>query len=220
MESVDHIEVPDKPPAALSDRVRLQIRELIHNRVLGGGHVIIEQRLAEELGVSRTPLREALQHLEGEGMVEKGSGRSFTVRKVDFHEYLQSFKVRMLLEPEAALLAAPRAPAEAIEEVKAEIEALRSMPGEHTKAHWDSDDRLHRLIGSHCGNAVLFDTIERLRVTTRLYEIEDVRQRVAKDLAQHLAIVEALAARNGLAARKAMQLHLRSLVSYSLNQVS
>lgn len=206
--------------SALSDQVHMRITELIHNRTLAGGHFIIEQRLAEQLGVSRTPLREALQRLEGEGMVKKSSGRSYMVRRVEFQEYLQCFKVRLLLEPEAAASSADRAPQAGVEAVRAEIAALRKLPNEHTEAHWRSDDNLHRMIGANCGNVALFEMIETLRVTTRLYEIQDVRQLVDKDLDQHTAIIEAIAARDGAAARRAMAAHLKSLIAHSLRKVA
>lgn len=210
----------EKPGPGLTERVRREITELIHSRTLSGGQAIIEQRLAEQLGVSRTPLREALQRLEGEGLVEKAASRSFLVRKVDFQEYIQTFKVRLLLEPEAAALAAMRAPEDRIGGVQAEIGTLRAMPDKHTKAHWVSDDNLHRLVGEYCGNTALYATIERLRITTRLYEVEDVRQRVENDLDQHAAIASALASKDADAARKAMQAHLQSLISHSLSQVA
>lgn len=204
---------------ALSDQVRQRISELIHSRTLVGGHVIIEQRLAEELGVSRTPLREALQRLEGEGMVQKSSGRSYMVRKVDFPEYIQSFKVRYILEPEASALAVDHAPDEALDMLRSDMVKLGASEGKHTSKHWRLDDALHQLIGRYCGNQVLFQTIETLRVTTRLYEIEDVRQRVDKDLAQHLAVLDALAARDAAGARKAMRIHIKSLIAHSMKQV-
>ena len=219
MNFMDEVEKAPDPQEALSIQARHQIRELIHNRTLKGGQVVIEQRLAEQLGVSRTPLREALQRLEGEGMVEKEAGRSYRVRNVDFEEYLHSLKVRLMIEPEAAAAAAGRIPQYQLEFVREEIENLRKLPSEHTKAHWRSDDHVHRLIGSRCGNNVLFDTIEKLRVTTRLYEIEDARQRVDRDLEQHLALVEAVAMGDSAMAKKAMRTHLRSLISHALSRI-
>jgi len=218
---IDEAEKASDPQEALSIQALHQIRELIHNRTLKGGQVVIEQRLAEQLGVSRTPLREALQRLEGEGMVEKEAGRSYRVRNVDFEEYLHSLKVRLMIEPEAAAAAAAgRVPPYQLEFVREEINDLRKLPSEHTKAHWRSDDHVHRLIGSRCGNNVLFDTIEKLRVTTRLYEIEDARQRVDRDLEQHMALVDAVAAGDSALARKAMRTHLRSLISHALSRIS
>ena len=76
----------------LSTQAYNAVSEMIRRRRLRGGEVIVEARLAEVLEISRTPLREALQRLEGEGLVIKGAGRSFVVRHVDLGEYLQSLK--------------------------------------------------------------------------------------------------------------------------------
>lgn len=206
--------------SALSDRVHTRLTELIRNRSLASGQVIIEMRLAQQLGVSRTPLREALQRLEGEGMIQKNSGRSYMVRSVDLQEYLQSLKMRLIVEPEAGALAIGRFPAAELSAVRREMEYLNEHRDEHSEAHWDSDDRLHRLFGRHCGNAVMFDIIERLRVTTRLYEITDIHARVASDFAEHSAILDALASGSREDTRHAVAAHIRSLIAYSLDQIS
>lgn len=211
---------PPKRHSVLSERVRQHLTELIHNRTLAGGHVIIEERLAESLGVSRTPLREALLRLEGEGMIQKNSGRSYMVRHVDFQEYMQSLKMRRIIEPEAAMQANGRIPRSELAEVRREIEELHDGDGEHTEAHWDSDDSLHQLYGSHCGNAVMFEIIEKLRVTTRLFEITDIRQRVESDFMEHIEILNALEAEDAERARRAVDAHITSLITYSLEQVT
>ncbi len=212
----------EREGGALSDRVRRQLTELIRSRALPGGQVIIELRLAERLGVSRTPLREALQRLEGEGMIEKNSGRSYMVRRVDLREYMQSLKMRLILEPEAAAAAAaPGAiPAEDLARIRDEVIALNTKDRRQTQAHWDADDRLHRLFGSACGNQVMFDTIERLRVTTRLFEVTEHSQRIADDHVEHMAILDALEDHDPDAARLAVATHLRSLIAYSLEKIS
>lgn len=211
-----------KRGSALSEQVRQRLNESIRNRELSGGQVITEERLAETLGVSRTPLREALLRLEGEGMLQKNSGRSFMVRQVDFPEYLQSLKIRKIIEPEAAALAATRVPRAELDAARQKIEELHASDDgqEHTRAHWDCDDQVHRLFGSHCGNQVMFGIIERLRVTTRLFEVTDIRQRVQSDYEQHLEILNALAAQDSEAARKAVDAHIASLIAYSLEQIT
>jgi DNA-binding GntR family transcriptional regulator len=70
----------------LSSLAHRAITDMIRDRRLKGGETIIEARLAETLGISRTPLREALQRLEGEGLVRKAANRSFVVRHVDLTE--------------------------------------------------------------------------------------------------------------------------------------
>jgi DNA-binding GntR family transcriptional regulator len=204
---------------ALSARAHRRITELIRNRGLQGGQVVIEQRLAELLGISRTPLREALQRLEGEGLLVKNGGRSFTVRRVGLQEYLQSLKLRQILEPEAAASAVGRIPPEEIRAARAELEELRRAATQHTEAHWDSDDRVHRLISAHCGNEVMGEVIERLRVTTRLFEITDLQSRVESDFREHAAILDALEAADAAAARKAVRDHARSLIADALGAV-
>lgn len=206
--------------SALSDRVHKNLTELIRNRTLASGQVIIETRLAEQLGVSRTPLREALQRLEGEGMIEKNAGRSFMVRRVDVPEYMQSLKMRLIIEPEAGVLAMNRIPATELEDVRREVEHLHSNQGEHTQAHWDSDDKLHRLYGLHSRNAVMFEITERLRVTTRLFEITDIHSRIEADFQEHSAILNALESRVAENVRQTISAHIQSLIAYSLEQIS
>lgn len=202
---------------ALSDRAHRQILELIQTRELRGGEAILEQRLAERLGISRTPLREALQRLEGQGMITRASGRSYVVRRVDMPEYHQSLKVRYQLEPEAAANAIGRIPAEAINAARDEIAALRQLPLVQTDAHWISDDRVHQMIGRHSGNDVMFGIVEQLRVTTRLYEIAGLESRVEADFEEHEAILDALATGDAALARKTVRTHIRSLMNYSLD---
>ena len=114
--------------ASLSNRAYTAISEMIHSRRLRGGEVIIETRLAELLGVSRTPLREALQRLEGEGLVTKHANRSFMVRQVDLSEYLQSLKVREILEAEALINAFGRIDETELRAAQEEIEELARLP--------------------------------------------------------------------------------------------
>lgn len=218
----EHIaaDLPDSPlsPATmnLSNLAYSRVSGMIRQRQLRGGEMIVEARLAELLKISRTPLREALQRLEGEGLVVKGAGRSFIVRHVDLSEYLQSLKVREILEGEAAAFAVGHIPRPELDRVRAEIEQLRAATTYHTEAHWHSDDSLHGLYVAGCGNEVLGKSIQALRVTTRLFEIARLSDRVEADSVEHLAILDALSAEDPRAARKAVAAHTRSLSKFAL----
>jgi len=203
----------------LSNLAYKSVTELIRDRRLRGGDTIVESRLADQLNISRTPLREALQRLEGEGLVVKGNGRSFKVRHVDLGEYLQSLRVREILEPEAAAMAAGHIPRLELAAVRAEINSLRDATAYHTDAHWRSDDNLHELFARHCGNEVLAKAIRSFRVTTRLFEIARLADRVQPDSVEHLAILEALEAEDPKAARKAVQFHIRSIGDFAIATV-
>lgn len=194
------------------------VSEMIRDRRLRGGDAVVEGRLSEALGVSRTPLREALQRLEGEGLVVKAANRSFVVRHVELAEYLQSLKVRELLEPEAASQAAGRIPPSLLHAIRAEAVELHGASA-HTHAHWASDDRVHRAFADHCGNPVMARMIEGLRVTMRLYEIARLSDRIGPDSNEHIAILDALIRPDGKAARRAVQLHIRSLSRFTLRTI-
>jgi DNA-binding GntR family transcriptional regulator len=212
-------EVAQPVATNLSNQAHRAISEMIQRRRLRGGEVIVEARLAEVLNISRTPLREALQRLEGEGLVIKGTGRSFMVRHVDLREYLQSLKVREILEPEAATLAIGRIPRSQLAEARHEIVELRAATPYHTEDHWRSDDNLHGLFIDHCGNEVLGEIIRDLRVTTRLFEIARLADRLEPDSTEHLAILDALEQDDAKAARRAAQTHIRSLARFALDTV-
>ena len=77
----------------LSEKAYIELYRMIQERELPSGEPIIEAYLAELLGVSRTPLRQALQRLESEGLLRKLESRSYVLRRVELKEYLQSLKV-------------------------------------------------------------------------------------------------------------------------------
>jgi DNA-binding GntR family transcriptional regulator len=210
-----HIKAGLQGEDALSERVYGAVSGLIKTQQLHGGDIIVEMRLAEMLGVSRTPLREALQKLEGEGLVVR-NGRSFVVRAVGLAEYLQSLKVRELLEGEAAAGSAGRVPVDVIASVRANIDALLALPLYSLEKHWQSDDEVHTLITEYCGNPVMGRMINGLRMVTRLYESTNLADRLVPDSTEHLAIVEALESGDARAARQRAQSHLRSLYKASI----
>lgn len=205
--------------SSLANQAYNAVSKMIRNRSLHGGHVIVEAKLAEHLGVSRTPLREALQRLEGEGLVIKGEGRSFVVRTVDLGEYLQSLNVREILEVAAGLQAVGQIPKEKILAARREIEELQNATPYHTDAHWRSDDNVHELAIAHCGNAVMGRIIRDLRTTTRLFEIARLADRLKPDNTEHLEILNAFEAEDPERVRHAIRAHIRSLVAFAIDQV-
>lgn len=204
----------------MSARAYRALSQMIHDRVLRGGASLTEQRLAQELGLSRTPLREAMQRLEGEGLLVKGANRSYTVRRVELGEYLQSLRVRAVLEAEAAALAAGRVPAGSIAEVRAAVLALEQLKPYDTNAHWACDDRVHGLIIDNCGNDVMARILRELRTTTRLFEIHTLADRLGPDSREHLDIIDALAAEDPDAAHAAMAAHANSLFDFAVSVIS
>lgn len=196
---------------SLSQQAYGALKDMIRRRQLRGNEVIREAPLCEALNVSRTPLREALQRLEGEGLVVKATNRAFVVRRVELSEYLNSLNVRALLEVEAVRLAFGHIPPGEIATARAEILALAEAPVFEREAHWRSDNRVHGLVADHCRNPVLARLIRALRVTTNLFEIEQVAERIEPDSTEHLGLLDALEAGPASRATRAMRAHIGSL---------
>lgn len=204
---------------SLAEQAYLDLRNSIMTRRLPAGQPLIEERLARSLELSRTPLREALIRLLGEGLLVKFEGGSYAVRQITASEYFQSMKVRLLLEPEAAARAAGQIGASGVASLKSLITSLGKRKHQ-VEEHWAADDRLHGMIAEASGNVVLAKTIQTARTPARLFELTNPFERVAVDAEEHLAILDAAVQGNGKAAARAMQQHLRNLEREMLVMVS
>lgn len=215
---------PDSPArnkaCTLSEQAYAAISTMIEQRRLVSGQAVVEQQLANELGVSRTPLRQALQKLEAEGVLMKSASRSYHVRKVELREYLQSLKVRKLLESEAAALCVDRIDPKAIQKARDTLHAVKTQEPYDLRAHWRSDDEVHGLFIENCGNKVMTDLMHALRSGTKMFEIDRLSERLEPDSRQHEMILDALEARDPKAARKSAADHIQSLFQFAIDTVS
>lgn len=203
-------------PSTLSQVAYVTLSRMIQERELPIGHPIVETHLAEMLGVSRTPLRQALQRLEAEGLLRKSESRSYVVRRVELREYLQSLKVREVLEADAVEQAIDRIDSAAIVRARVHVQTVQRRTPYDMLAHWASDDEVHDLFIDACGNQVARNILKSLRVTTKLFEIEHLAERLEPDSSQHEDILDALEARDGVEARRAVVWHLRSLREFAI----
>lgn len=209
-----------KHPRHLSKFVYDSLFRMIRERELRGGDTIVEARVAEQLGVSRTPLREAMQRLEVEGLLQKGANRSYQVRKVELKEYLQSLRVREVLETEAVALAIDRVLPENIEAARSAVRTVENTSPYDKVAHWKADALVHELFISCCGNDVMTRLLLSLRVTTQLFEIDRLANRLEPDSREHERILDAIEARDEKAARKHVGNHLRSLFDFAIKSTT
>ena len=195
------------------------ILDMIQQRQLPSGVPLVEQQLATKIQVSRTPLRHAMQRLEVEGLLSKDNNKSFIVRKVELKEYLQSLRVREILEAEAAAMSVGYISLEEIEVARTNLYAVQSQNPYSMIAHWHSDDEVHNLFISNCGNDTLINILNSLRTTTKLFEIEKLSERLEPDSQQHELILDALIKQDAKATRRAVATHIKSLFQFAVRTV-
>ncbi|MEM9349694.1 MAG: GntR family transcriptional regulator [Pseudomonadota bacterium] len=184
------------------------ILEAIDMGVYRPGDRLVESELADRFGVSRTPIREALQRLETQSMLSR-DGRSLIVSSLDHNELAELYVVRSELEGLAARLAAQHATAEEVEVLQSMVDADREIL-HNPAALAQTNRRFHKLVHLASHNRFLvqqLDLVHRfmaLMATTSLA----VEGRGAVALDEHQAVVDAIRARDGDAADNALKLHL------------
>lgn len=177
---------------------------------LPGGGVVQESRIAASLGLSRTPVREALGRLEGEGLLVR-QGRILTVRRVAFNEYLDVLHLRRLIETEAAYLACGVIPDAELAALRRRVEEMDDPSAVSPAEHWALDDDIHLAIATASGNEMLARLVLDLRRRTRLFDLKRVPSRFQPGRTEHLAIIDALIAGDAAGARDEMRAHLENV---------
>jgi DNA-binding GntR family transcriptional regulator len=184
-----------------------QLRGMVLSGSLVGGQIIQERRLAERLGLSRTPVRGALDRLEGEGLLRR-EGRVLICTTVSVQEVLEILSVRRSLEADAAQAAAARMTTGQIDAVRHAILGMADPASVTDDEHWTNDDLLHLSIAEASGNSLLSRLIRDLRQRTRMFGLRRIPGRFDQGKAEHLAILDAIAERDGDLARIRMRLHV------------
>ena len=199
----------EEPAPALSDVAHRALMGMLLSGELAPNEVLTERQIAMKLGISRTPLREAVRRLEGERFLERQRSGALVVRPLPIEEYMHIVNVRRLLEGETARLAAGKVPAIELGQIRQRIEEAMTLPDDVVTPEFAASDRdLHGLIASCSGNPVLQQIIHDLRMRTSMFRFGRLPERRKTVCAEHLAIIDALSAGDGDEARRAMQHHV------------
>ncbi|WP_439586124.1 GntR family transcriptional regulator [Hydrogenophaga sp.] len=199
-------------------------RELF-NRILTGelppGSTVSEKQLAELLGVSRTPVHNAVLQLVKDGLVTQEANHRPVIGRVSESDVDEIFDMRRLLEGEAARRAASRMDRATLSRLRAAADLLaRQGQRQGALARWaDFDDLFHEAIAAACGSQRLAADIRRYRMVhhalNRLRMTEDL---IPQALQEHVAILSALEARDADKAAAAMDDHLSEWKTFYLQQ--
>ncbi|MGH1454886.1 MAG: GntR family transcriptional regulator [Paracoccaceae bacterium] len=178
-----------------ADTIAEQLEETILSGGFADGDRLDEIRLAEQFGVSRTPLREAFHKLAQSGLVEQIPRRGVFVRQPGPAELIEMFEVMAELEAASARLAALRITDAALDDLRATNARCESaVQARNTDAYYAENERFHQILYRQSGNSYLEQ--ECLRLQRRLKPFRRIqlklRGRMGQSLSEHQAIVSAL----------------------------
>jgi len=202
--------LPDEQ--SLADQAYYAIREWIVTLELAPGSVVNERELMGRLGLGRTPVREALRDLAREQLVDVFPRRGMFVSGVDVGDIAGLSEVRLVLETEAARLAAERRNDADLGETVTLLDELARVAGEHDERRLiDLDQRIHRHVARSAHNPFLAATLEQYYVLAlRIWFLALERVALDEAIAEHHAILEAIRDGDADRAVQVMRAHVTS----------
>ena len=208
---------------SLADQVFERLESDILSGVYKRGEILTETRLCEALGVSRTPVREAMKRLEQEHIIED-CGKGMRVLSITAEDASTIYEIRTRIE---GLAAAECAVHISEEDLKAlhdlvDLQAFYAERGDSDRVK-SLDSDFHEMIYRCSGSAVLFDTLSPLHKKVQKFRKAAVEQRsrAEESVAEHRAVYAAIASRNATEAEREMNDHVQSArdrLARSLNQ--
>jgi DNA-binding GntR family transcriptional regulator len=218
------------------DSLRQRAYRHIHSKILSGdlaaGQKVSEQALAEELGISRTPVRSAIHELESEGLVEQVPRYGTIVKKTERRDVIEFFELRQALESFAAEVAATRISPDDLERITVLCDRMYELVQQNQLSHQklndddkilaqfvDADMDFHAIILRSTGNRRLMKSVadSRMMSQSRHHSRQPERIEVlAEAWDGHRQILTALLARDAERARAAMADHIRFSKEHAL----
>jgi DNA-binding GntR family transcriptional regulator len=208
--------------ASLADQVYEKIEDDIIYGIYKRGEILTELKLAETLGVSRTPIREALRRLEQERLIED-CGKGSLVLGITKDDLMDIMDIRLRVEGLATLYAAMNITQEGIDELTHLMDLQEFYHSKNDIAHLQTvDDEFHGAIIRLSKRNVIMDTLIPLHRKTRLYRkiaMED-HERSPKTLREHREIYEAIISGDAPAAKALMKKHIENAKNHMMEGVN
>jgi DNA-binding GntR family transcriptional regulator len=201
----------------LADWVAATLQKAIRNDHFESGEKLDQDLIAEELGVSRTPVREAITKLQHEGLLEVLPHRGAFIAEISRRDIREVYESRRLLEPEVVLQVTPVIPESVLNELEERLDETPAQfdPG-HSAEHFESDVYFHETLTSFVENNLLKEILDslakRITMARRLAESKP-GPHLIKALNEHRAILQAIRDRDAERAADLMATHLENSCS-------
>lgn len=187
----------------------------LKQRILEGRYsseeMLTERTLAQEFGISRTPLRAAISRLEKENVISRLPNGALIVRTVTVEQLLEIVQVRRLLEGAAAAKAATLPLSPKLVECRARMRAYAEGGDIAFDNFWLDDDVFHLAVAEAAELPLLATMLTEMRSIARRCTITRTHDRFDQQAREHIAVVDAIEAGNSQAAQAAMELHFDSV---------
>jgi DNA-binding GntR family transcriptional regulator len=202
-------------PRALYEEVAERLRQRIFNRELEPGSWIDELKIADELGISRTPLREALKVLAAEGLITMKVRRGAYVTEVSDKDLSDVYHLLSLLESDAVAVVAERGSEEQLAQLQTlhdELEAAAREPERLRSRFFELNEQFHMAVLDIANNRWRDQMVSDLRKVMKLNRHNSLFKtgRIQESLHEHRAVMAALKARNPALAAQRMREHFHN----------
>ncbi|MBA7522375.1 HTH-type transcriptional repressor RspR [subsurface metagenome] len=206
----------------LNQKVYRLLKESIIKGFLEPGTKLLENKIAEEMQVSRTPVREAMQKLVAEGFVKTTPNQTMVVTEVSPEDVKEVLQIRGVLEGLAARIAAKKINRQEIDELENVVTQMSlHVSKENLSSYCQVDDEFHNLILNICGNKWIIQIRDNLGSFIYRFRIKSlsVPGRLKCSLEEHQAIMKSLKKHDSVEADRLKQIHMENTVINILKNV-
>ena len=179
----------------LADEVYDELIEAIIRRDVGPGDSLVQEKLANEMQISRTPVREALMRLESEGVLEVSNRGSFRLYKMNDEEVKELYQSRAAVEGQCARILAVNHTQDDIDTLRHVVEKEENIPDKTARSYFEANRNIHMAFVRQANNRFLMDMFNMIWGKALVFplfaSIENVK--LEKSLGDHMQLIEVIA---------------------------
>jgi DNA-binding GntR family transcriptional regulator len=195
----------------LADEVYDQLIEAIMNQEIGAHDRLVQEKLAAEMQISRTPVREALMRLETEGVLEATRSGGFRLVQMKEDEVKHLYEARTAIEAQSAWILATRANSTELDALRRLIEREENLSNPTTRDYFTANRNIHRAFVAATDNRPLLEMFDNIWGRAMAFHAFATLQNVeiSKSLGDHLALVDRIAEGDPAVAHQAFIAHIQ-----------
>ena len=194
----------------LSEEVYAELIDAITRREIGPDDVLIQEKLAAELQISRTPVREALIRLEQEGVLTASKRGSFRLNRMDRAEVRELYQARAAIEGQSARILAAHITPEIAEALRTTVKAEEEKASSQAQTRFETNRAIHRAFVQKAGNRFLLDMFDMIWGKAMLFHLFSDAEGPGHSPDDHMALVDALEKGDRDAALDAFANHIQN----------